>query len=330
MRSDVKVAMAIAVILIGIGVVWVVFFNDDAPKDQKTDVEKIASPNGSETNKAIVSKPLTKPDPIPSLTSEKALITSPYGEKEKDSTKTTTVSKDATADSSDNGASKTRAGDWSSVPYKPERVTPSWMITETTKKTGTTGTWTGLTTTAKTYVVKDNDSYWSIAKKLWGDGSLYPHLEKANPGVSPGDLRPRMTIKVPPKPVRKGSASSSTAVATARHGTTGVDPLTRKRYYIVKEGDRGFWDVSKAVYGHGKHYGLIEKANPELDSRRLRPGKKVWCPDKPVKVVSVKVKPALSGTGYADSTKKTVPAAASTGGADAPTKITLPDGRVFD
>ena len=180
MRSDVKVAMAIAVILIGIGVVWFVFYSSDASKDQKTDVKKTASPNGSDTNKVIAPKPKQK-DPISPLTSGKPLITSPYGEKEKDSTKTTTGSKDATADSSDDGAGKTGDGDWSDVPDKSKRITPSylssWTKEGTTKTTGTTGT-TG-TTTARTYVVKDGDSYWSIAKNLWGDGLLNPHLQKA-------------------------------------------------------------------------------------------------------------------------------------------------------
>ncbi|MCK4624271.1 MAG: hypothetical protein KAV00_03100, partial [Phycisphaerae bacterium] len=75
-------------------------------------------------------------------------------------------------------------------------------------------------------------------------------------------------------------------------------------------------------------YGLIEKANPKLDSRRLRPGMKVWYPDKPVK--SLGAASVRKETTHKSSTEKTVPSAASTGGTGAPTKTTLPDGRVFD
>ncbi len=333
MRADVKVAMAIAVILIGIGVVWFAFSHDDASKDQKTDVDKTASPNGSDTNK-VVEFPLTQKDTIPPLTSEKPLIASPYGNKDgdkdkgEDSTKTKTEFKDATADSSDDSAGKTVDDKWH-VPYRPEKDTPSWVAATGTRKIReTTVTTIGLSTTVRTYVVKDNDSYWSIAKNLWGDGLLHPYLQKANPGILPEDLRPRMTIKVPPKPVR-ASSTSSTAVVAARHGTTGVDPQTGKRYYIVKESDRGgFWDISKAVYGEGKYSGLLEKANPKLDSRKLRAGMKVWCPDKPVKPVGAAS--VRKETTHKSSAKKTVPSSASTGGTGAPTKTTLPDGRIFD
>lgn len=338
MRSDVKVAMAIAVVLIGIGVVWVAFFHDGASKDQKDNVDKTTSLKGSDAYTVIESEPITKKDPIPKKTSGGSFVTKYYGDDDKYSTKTATGSEDATAGSSGDGVGKTGAGDWSDIPDKSKRGTPSYLDSWTkvgTKKTtgakgttGTTGTWTGLSATARTYVVKHNDSYWSIAKDLWGDGTLYEHIQKANPGVSPNDLRPRMTIKIPPKPVRKGTTSSTVAVAAARHGTTGIDLLTGKRYYIVKEGDRGFWDISKAVYKHGKHYGLIEKANPTLDSRRLRPGQKVWCPDKAVKpVAAVSVR---KETVHKSSTEETVPAATSTGEAGAPTKMTLPDGTVFD
>ncbi len=322
MRADIKVGMAIAVILIGIGVVWVVFFRSGGPPESPTPGTGDANVTGGtdETNRVVfnppateTTPPLTSIDPLirPTYTSPPAATTRPAGD----------AATPAVADARPAGG----ADVWDDVPAKPEWTRPaSWKTTESTVTAVRPSV-----TTGQTYVVKDGDSYWTIAQNLWGDGSLHPHLRKANPGISPEDLRPRMTIKVPPKPVRAGSSSSAAAVVAARHGTTSVDLLTGKRYYIVRKGDRGFWDISKAAYGEGKHWKLIESANPKLDSRKLRPGQKVWCPDKPAPSAGTAVTPARTESAYAGPTT-TAPAAVVAGGTGAPTRTTLPDGRIFD
>ncbi|MCK4627167.1 MAG: LysM peptidoglycan-binding domain-containing protein [Phycisphaerae bacterium] len=311
MRSDIKVGMAIAVILIGIGVVWIVFFRSGGPSEGPapgTDDAGVAGKT-DDTNVVVTTPSETT---LPLLQTE-PLIRPPYTPPPATTTRPTGVAVTP-------AVAGVRPDEWTGVP-----VRPALTATEST----TPFTVRPAVATARTYVIKEGDSYWTIAHNLWGDGSLYPHLQKANPGVSPDDLRPRMTIKVPSKPLRVSSASTTAAIAAVRHGTTSVDLLTGKRYYIVKKGDRGFWDISKAVYRDGKYYGLIEKANPKLDSRKLRPGQKVWCPDKPVRPAGVAVTPAGTEPAYVGPTT-TAPAAAVAGGAAAPTRTTLPDGRIFD
>ncbi len=216
------------------------------------------------------------------------------------------------------------SGEWGDVPDRPGRTASGLETTESAASTVRPAVGT-----EQTYVVKDGDTYWTIAQNLWGDGSLHTHLQKANPRILPNDLRPRMTITVPPKLVVVSSTSVSASVAAASSGATGVDSLTGKRYYIVKKGDNGFWDISKAVYGDGSHWKLIESANPGLDSRKLRPGQKVLCPDKPVLPAGAAVTPAGTESEHVGSTM-TAPSAVGSVGAGAPTKTKLPDGRIFD
>ncbi len=54
-----------------------------------------------------------------------------------------------------------------------------------------------------------------------------------------------------------------------------------RRYYIVVDGDAGFWQIAKKVYNAGKHWERIAKANPEADTNRLREGQKLLVPPLP-------------------------------------------------
>ena len=54
-----------------------------------------------------------------------------------------------------------------------------------------------------------------------------------------------------------------------------------EKWYIVKKGDNGFWDVAEKCYGSGKgyHWPLIQNANPKADrSDLLMPGQKLRIP----------------------------------------------------
>lgn len=54
----------------------------------------------------------------------------------------------------------------------------------------------------ETYVVQPEDTLWTIAYQLYGDGTLWPLLVEANPDVlsDPTRLAPGMEIVVPPRP----------------------------------------------------------------------------------------------------------------------------------
>lgn len=68
------------------------------------------------------------------------------------------------------------------------------------------------------YVVKEGDKgLWAIAEKLYGDGSLYSVIQKANPNVNSNALRVGQRLTVPPKPEAAPAATAGTAPAP---GTT--------------------------------------------------------------------------------------------------------------
>ena len=77
------------------------------------------------------------------------------------------------------------------------------------------------------------------------------------------------------------STGSGTGSSTGT-GTTGAAAVARATTYTVKEADQGFWTVSQKVYGNGKHWALIAKANPEADSGKLRVGQILKVPALPV------------------------------------------------
>lgn len=76
--------------------------------------------------------------------------------------------------------------------------------------------------------------------------------------------------------------SSDTDALRAPDFSAAITPATPLAY-TVKDGDSGFWTVSKNVYGDGKYWGLIAKANPDADSNRLRAGQILKVPPLPAK-----------------------------------------------
>ncbi|MCE5277760.1 MAG: LysM peptidoglycan-binding domain-containing protein [Planctomycetaceae bacterium] len=135
-------------------------------------------------------------------------------------------------------------------------------------------------TTTRTYVVAAGDNgFWSVAKKMYGDGKHMDVVAKANPQVDPETLRPGQKLTIPPLPQKAAPAGGAAVIGA---GLSEVAPLPGgQRVYVVKEGDAGFWGVSVAVYGHGKYYKTIEKANPGVNSDSLSVGTKLVVPPKP-------------------------------------------------
>ncbi len=179
-------------------------------------------------------------------------------------------------------------------------------------------------------MIKDGDSYWTIAKALYGDATLYRLLEKANPNIPARSLRKGMWIKVPPRPAVDERTPADGGAATATHGTTETDPVTGERFYIVKKGDNGFWGISKAVFGAGKYWKQIGQLNPGVNSAALRAGQKIRVP-KTIETAAVRDEERVDDTSVppavADRTAIDETASVRTG---APAKTVLPSGEVFD
>ena len=104
------------------------------------------------------------------------------------------------------------------------------------------------------YTVQPNDSFWGIAKKLWGDGTKYKLLKAANPRT--GTLRPGQTLTVPALPAATPApvthAPPSTVVITPQPALPGE--------YVVKAGD-SLWSIALKLFGDGTRSKVIFEAN---------------------------------------------------------------------
>ena len=93
------------------------------------------------------------------------------------------------------------------------------------------------------------------------------------------DVEPDRTAEAP-MPYPAGETPKSSDVSTPIAGS----PAHRSRdsagtqIYVVKDGDLGFWAVAMNSYGRGDLWPLIQKANPGVDPRRLRPGQRLNVP----------------------------------------------------
>jgi hypothetical protein len=88
--------------------------------------------------------------------------------------------------------------------------------------------------------------------------------------------------------VRSVTADGTTTTQPPAAAAAAVVPAaaTTERTYTVVSGDRGFWDVSAKMYGHGKHWPLIRDANPQADPQALQPGDKLRIPPLPAKAAT--------------------------------------------
>ena len=130
-----------------------------------------------------------------------------------------------------------------------------------------------------TYTVEAGDAgFWGIAKKKYGAGKYYYLIAEANPDANPARLQPGQVLVIPPLPE---DAEERRPVGHADDDTTGGsdDAPAGYRVYIVQEEDQqGFWGIAKKFYGEGSLYVAIERANPDVDSNRLRVGQRLLLP----------------------------------------------------
>ena len=92
-----------------------------------------------------------------------------------------------------------------------------------------------------------------------GDGPM-PSPEDAE-AAGPGDLEPAV-------PVGGDATPEETAEDAAG---------PRKRYYVIRDGE-SFWTVTKKLYGAGKYYADVVKANPDVNPERIRAGQVIAIP----------------------------------------------------
>jgi nucleoid-associated protein YgaU len=141
---------------------------------------------------------------------------------------------------------------------------------------------TESTSATHTYVVKENQSFSTIAAELYGSAHFYPHLMRANPGLDPRQLRPGMTINVPDVSAVKPSESS--AATAGAHESTAVAPApaVAKGEYRVESND-SLYKIAMKVYGSPKQVDAIYQLNKSTigdDPARLKVGTVLKMPAK--------------------------------------------------
>lgn len=81
----------------------------------------------------------------------------------------------------------------------------------------------------------------------------------------------------------EGIAAMEPAVPVGGEATVddgvGVEETSgpRKRFYIIKDGE-SFWTITKKLYGAGKYYAAVVKANPDVNPGRVRAGQVIAVP----------------------------------------------------
>ncbi|MDA1007772.1 MAG: LysM peptidoglycan-binding domain-containing protein [Planctomycetota bacterium] len=128
------------------------------------------------------------------------------------------------------------------------------------------------------YVVKDGDTFSSIAKMWFGSEAKLNAIVAANPSVDPKRLKIGSTIKLPPKD-GSGAVVQGGGAAIANSGTSSTDSTTT---YTVVKGDT-LSSISESVYGDSKRWSRIYDANKATigsDPSKLKLGMKLQIPSK--------------------------------------------------
>lgn len=120
----------------------------------------------------------------------------------------------------------------------------------------------------RTYKIKRDDSYYSIAKRELGSANRWKEIEKLN-GIPSEELRVGQTIKLPPK--------KDEAVTPAPLGEPGA-PAVEGNVHVVVAGET-LGDISKKHYGTTTKWKEIVKANPGVDPEGLKVGQKLKLPE---------------------------------------------------
>lgn len=123
---------------------------------------------------------------------------------------------------------------------------------------------------SRTYRIAEGDTLGKIAKRELGGISKVSAIEELNPGVDPRRLQIGQEIKLP---VADGGGGSKAVEASASRGTVPA-------VHVVVSGDT-FEGIAKRYFGSAFANKVleIEKLNPRVDARKIRPGMKIKLPD---------------------------------------------------
>jgi nucleoid-associated protein YgaU len=289
MRTEVKIGAAIAFVVVVIGV-WFVIFSTSARQAAPTPK---STPSPKPTNVVETDRPRT---PAATTRRTETPATSLPASRPVDRTRRSDATESPWWLSGSAGKTST------SAPTPSSLVRGSASRPSDAARTPVPAVAASMPSGAShTYKVKLNDTYWSIAKMEYGDGSLYAVIQNANKNAG---LHEGMTITIPSKPAPSAAVAPAPGAAApaaasidngkASEGAAGVDQATGKRFYVIKAGDnRGFYGIARDALGDVRLVKQIEDANPGVDPKRLRIGQKIWIPSS----ATVSSRPAVAVTG---------------------------------
>lgn len=250
MRTDVKVGIAIGLVVVGL---VVVYFAMDGFGDKKTDTAVKPAP-GTTPKPGTTVRPSPPVSPPPS----------PFGDRRQG----------PTSIPSGPGMSASTTGP--SVYIQP--TTGPSLIVPPGPGTSRTTLVPPLAGAAKTYAVVGNDTLWGIAVKEYGDGKYADLIRTANPSVNPARLRVGTKLTLPPKPA-SATPITGPGITGRTGGSTGPVAGPGQRVHTVASGETG-WSIAEKEYNNGAYWPIISKANKGLDAGRLRIGQKIVLPSK--------------------------------------------------
>ena len=126
------------------------------------------------------------------------------------------------------------------------------------------------------YIVREDDSLWTIADGWFGEPARWQEIADANPQVNPDRLRVGQRLRLP--------ATTSTVAlnraAAIERPTTPVTPRTNDRFYTVRSGDT-LTHIAKLQYRDTDRWRVIYEANRAAigwDPDRLKVGMRLRIP----------------------------------------------------
>jgi nucleoid-associated protein YgaU len=280
MRTDVKIGIAVGLFLAIIVVVWVAFRGgkpETAPVGQGDQAnvpvrpdhgdDYVIRPRGEEPTEPPPVVPRPEPVSVVPEPDRDSLPTfDPFAETG-DPDRTETVRPEPEREPEPFTPGRTRpepvAGE-GVVPFIPS---PDAPIIEDEQPAGE---W------PKKHTVEVGDGPWVLAKRYYGDGSLWSAIARANNIEDPRRIQVGTVLTIPAPP----NDDSVGGPIDANRGDENPALASGEKVYTVKEGDM-LWNIARSELGDGTLWPLIAQRNPGINANNLRVGAKIVIPVRP-------------------------------------------------
>src|SRR5205814_5277273 len=134
-----------------------------------------------------------------------------------------------------------------------------------------------------THVVREGETFSSIAQTVYGSAAYYPHLIRANPDVNPNNLKLGALLKIPRIEDVKATAGEHAAAAGEKAPASATEPkIDSTRQYRVVAND-SLYKISLKLYGKSSYVDKIYEKNKAAigpDPKKLKLGMILDLPDK--------------------------------------------------